>query len=416
MWQKAISIVLGLLLIYIIIIPLLFCTNIDFNFSQNPEYISCSQDSDCKITSCGCLNNKTVFKCGSFVAFSNLFSGCLSPSSCSCQDGQCVGSYDYDNDIQKEVSLTTDKTEYQTGEEVKLTVRNNLDEEIEFYNIMTEKFNSNEWEEIRFDIECLGLCEKFQTVINSKNNRSFYWDQKDSIGLQTETGKFRFRIKIYNDGILTVPPPSIYYSNKFTIKNDSADVDTFGYCENDDDCYDEAFLSGCDCKYYCLNKNDKIAGCAKKCDAEIEDSEVPECICWNNKCVDKKFLSTEELSTEDNIQSLINQMGDDNVSQKIKNAIPEKLYDYGKEAIPYLIEALDDERVFDACYELPSGYDGQDCVILLVKQRCNSIINQIITPNPSLNYKYSYYYKVGNWQQWWNENQDKSLNEIRKMV
>ncbi|MCK5320400.1 PD40 domain-containing protein [Candidatus Parcubacteria bacterium] len=319
---------------------------------------------------------------------------------------------------QEEVVLTTDKTEYQTGEEVKLTIENNLDEEITF-GIISLEMETDKWEEALseeneiiidnvFDefvkdiyCDCNAECKKLPLSIKLNSSEEYIWDQK--IGLCSElplNKKLRFKIKSWNSGYIN-------YSNEFIIKGDSAEIRGFDYCQEDSDC--EVRFSHCDCRYHCVNKNVLIEDCAKECPLGGE-LIIPECICENNKCIDKNSLS------EDAIQFLIQQMGDDNISQEIKNAIPEKLYDYGKEAIPYLIEALDDERVFDSCYEFPSGYLGQDCVILLVKHKCSSIINWIITPSPSLGYKYSYSYKVDDWQQWWNKNQDKSLNEIRKMV
>ena len=86
-----------------------------------------------------------------------------------------------------------------------------------------------------------------------------------------------------------------------------------------------------------------------------------------------------------------------------------------------LIEALDDGRVFDSCYVSPSSYAGQDCSEVLVNAKCVAIIKGIIIPSPYLKCAsddkgYCYHYVVNNWQEWWNENQNKSLNEIRKMV
>ena len=189
---------------------------------------------------------------------------------------------------QNGVTVTTDKTEYQKGEEVNLTVENNLDEEIEFYNVAVEKFNNNEWQQIRFDIECLGLCEKIQTVINSKNNKSFLWDQKDSIESQAEAGRFRFKIGVWGptinyDGL---PPMFYYYSNEFTIKSNSAEINGLEYCEEDNDC--KVDFSNCDCQYHCVNKNIEIEDCAVVCDET--GPIISECICENNKCADKKSL------------------------------------------------------------------------------------------------------------------------------
>ena len=303
--------------------------------------------------------------------------------------------------LSENISLVTDKTEYQTGEEVKLTIENNLDEEIEFYVVVAEKFNNNKWEEIRFDIECLGLCMKIQTVINPKNNKSFLWDQKDNIGSQIIGGKFRFKIGIWDNAWNSngLPPIFNYYSNEFTIKSDSAEVDDWNYCEENSDCVP--------CGDNCISiERSKYVSC--------EYFQDVKCVCVNNKCIEKS-LGSGELFIEDIIQSLIQQMGDDNVSQKIKNEIPEKLYNYGKEAIPYLIEALDDERVF-GCF-LFNQFVSDPCRKVLVKEECKSIIYKIIEPLPPLGEKhFTYEYYQIDLKQWWEENQDKSLNEIRKMV
>jgi len=97
MWQKAGIVLLIFLLTYIVIIPLLFCTNIDFDFSQNPEYISCSKNSDCVAKSCGCLNEKGSKKFSLWTAFCGVNLKCTIPSSCSCQNNKCVSNYDYGN-------------------------------------------------------------------------------------------------------------------------------------------------------------------------------------------------------------------------------------------------------------------------------------------------------------------------------
>lgn len=97
LWQKSGLVVLGLLLIYIIVIPLLFCTNIDFDFSQNQEYISCSKDSDCIAKTCGCLNEKGSKKFSLWTALCGVSLKCIIPSSCTCQNRQCIGSYAYDD-------------------------------------------------------------------------------------------------------------------------------------------------------------------------------------------------------------------------------------------------------------------------------------------------------------------------------
>ncbi|MCK5123273.1 MAG: hypothetical protein KAQ87_03965 [Candidatus Pacebacteria bacterium] len=332
--------------------------------------------------------------------------------------------------FEKQVFLTTDKTEYQTGEEVKLTVRNNLDKGIQIYNVAVERFNGVKWMDVRYDIECpcLTYCEKeLPLIIKVSDNKIYNWDQLDFNCQLSENGKYRFAVKSeLNTGMdnygaeIIIYEPSISYSNEFIIKSNLVEIGVVDYCSEDNDC--EARFSHCNCKYNCVNRNIEVDDCTVECN--VSGPILPMCVCENNKCVEKS-LGSGELSTEDIIIFLIQQMGDDNVSQEIKNAIPEKLYDYGKEAIPCLIEALDDERVFDSCYVGPSGmlrFSNDECnQQFLVNSKCMEIIKGIITPSPypkcaSHNKVYRFYYQVDNWQQWWNENQDKSLNEIRKMV
>ncbi|MCK5475169.1 MAG: hypothetical protein KAI71_01120 [Candidatus Pacebacteria bacterium] len=327
--------------------------------------------------------------------------------------------------FEKQVVLIIDKTEYQIGEKVKLTVKNNLDDEIEFYTVAVEKFNNKEWQQIRFDIECLGLCTKIQTVINSKNNKSFLWDQKDNIGLQIMGGKFRFIIGLWDNDWNGSGLPLMfnYYSNEFKIK-DSVIGPSPGnmVCGQDSDC-EINYANYCCGKWEgCFNKYDNPGTIGDLNDPNckcIKKEPIKECRCVNNICQPVYESSKETKNSDKIIKNLIQQMGDDNISQETKNAIPGKLYDYGKEAISYLIEALDDERVFDNCYMGLSGIKrspNDKCNQCLVKQKCKNILYTIVNPKPIL-YKHLQYmnYNV-DWQQWWDKNQDKSLNEIRKMV
>ncbi len=55
-------------------------------------------------------------------------------------------------------------------------------------------------------------------------------------------------------------------------------------CDEDNDC--EARFSHCDCQYHCVNKNIEADDCAVECDETR--SMISECICEDNKCVDKK--------------------------------------------------------------------------------------------------------------------------------
>ena len=55
-------------------------------------------------------------------------------------------------------------------------------------------------------------------------------------------------------------------------------------CDEDNDC--EVRFLHCDCRYHCVNKNAETDDCAVAC-GEM-GSIISECICENNKCVEKK--------------------------------------------------------------------------------------------------------------------------------
>ncbi|MCK5122594.1 MAG: hypothetical protein KAQ87_00355 [Candidatus Pacebacteria bacterium] len=55
-------------------------------------------------------------------------------------------------------------------------------------------------------------------------------------------------------------------------------------CDKDNDC--EVRFSHCDCRYHCVNKNIEADDCAVECDET--GPIISECICENNKCVEKK--------------------------------------------------------------------------------------------------------------------------------
>ena len=115
-WQKIGTIILVLLLIYIFISSL-FCLRSDPDFTKDLEYVACENNSDCVPEKCGCLNKEGAKNFSLWTTFCVRNLKCVIPSSCSCQNGKCVGSYDYGNDILEEVNLITNKTEHQTDEE-----------------------------------------------------------------------------------------------------------------------------------------------------------------------------------------------------------------------------------------------------------------------------------------------------------
>jgi len=86
-------IIIALLIIYFVAIPLLFCTRTE-NIINNPKYSSCSQDSDCTASECGCLNENWLIKFVTKLCGPSM--GCLSPTSCTCENNKCQSHYDYE--------------------------------------------------------------------------------------------------------------------------------------------------------------------------------------------------------------------------------------------------------------------------------------------------------------------------------
>ncbi len=94
LWQKIILSIFLFGILYIFVIPLVFCTNVDMDLSKKQEYISCLNDSDCISKSCGCLNSKGAKKFSTISMFCGIHMSCILPSECKCKEGKCSGSFD----------------------------------------------------------------------------------------------------------------------------------------------------------------------------------------------------------------------------------------------------------------------------------------------------------------------------------
>lgn len=260
-----------------------------FSFANNKNYTKCFEDVDCIAKSAGCLNINGA-KNFSFWAkhCANIIGAYAPPEGCICQDGQCAIDYhSYENIREiKELEIITDKEEYKQREEVKVTVRNNLDEEIYFPFISVEKFSGDKWEEVRFDIDCpcLSDCNKASVYLLPNQPQEFSWDQEiDEWNTDNDScfkaflGRYRFKLnwgKIGNK----VEEMAISYSDEFNIMEGNEDVG----CGEDVDC--EAKFSSCDCQYHCMNKDEELTQCLKPCPP---DELIPtECKCIYDTCVD----------------------------------------------------------------------------------------------------------------------------------
>lgn len=137
----------------------------------------------------------------------------------------------YTEPVAKQVTLTTDKTEYRKGEIVKISVINIDQEEISLCNYPTlespvfyvEKFENGTW----ITVCCVGACRchspcmvriKRCWEIQPNQTLEFKWYQKKETcknsqytSIQAEPGKYRIR---FNIGTSLNP----IYSNEFTIK------------------------------------------------------------------------------------------------------------------------------------------------------------------------------------------------------
>ena len=94
LWQKFTlsSFLFGLLCV--IVVPIIFCDNVDLDLSKQQRYTSCIKDSDCISKSCGCLNSSGARKFSFLTNFCRMQLDCLPPSECKCQEEKCIGSFD----------------------------------------------------------------------------------------------------------------------------------------------------------------------------------------------------------------------------------------------------------------------------------------------------------------------------------
>ena len=87
--------IIGLIIIalFLFVLPVLFCPNLNDYLDQGQEYTSCVEDSDCIPKTSGCLNEKGAEKFKLFNFLCKPWSNCLAPSACLCENKQCAESY-----------------------------------------------------------------------------------------------------------------------------------------------------------------------------------------------------------------------------------------------------------------------------------------------------------------------------------
>lgn len=185
--------------------------------------IYCGADLDCL-----CLSGSGL----PFVGCANFIHGPrLGYGSYECKDCRCVNNTCMAVEEKQQVSITTDKTEYEQGEIVRITIRNNLDNEKwlhrPFYTI--ERSDNGNWIEMRRVLcPCGALCKPIHHyILQPHGTIEFQWDQKETwcsdskrisktISKQVPFGKYRVKSEISDTN--KYKSKKTIYSNEFTIK------------------------------------------------------------------------------------------------------------------------------------------------------------------------------------------------------
>ena len=135
---------------------------------------------------------------------------------CKCANGECKK---VKEDLVEEVSITTDKMEYEQGEVVEIIIKNDLDGEL-FFRLSIESFDNSNWNKIVKDIRCdcnLQNCPIPQLPIKANSEGIKFWNQKKGLCDELPLGQ-KLRIEMMcGEGA-----NYIIYSNEFTIKEKSA--------------------------------------------------------------------------------------------------------------------------------------------------------------------------------------------------
>jgi hypothetical protein len=114
------------------------------------------------------------------------------------------------------------------------------------------------------------------------------------------------------------------------------------------------------------------------------------------------------------IETLIQLLGDPRLSSQKHIEAADALQKSGKAAIPALIHALQDQRVYFPHWEVPnSGAIHNQYMDLTVGEACDLILLAIITPPNCGGVGYP---KVTDWPSWWKKHKDMSLEAIQKEV
>ncbi len=228
---------------------------------------------------------------------------------CKCENGKCEK---VKKKLIEEVSITTDKMEYEQGEMVEITIENNSEKEqgMSYPPYIIERFKNNSWIPIKqIWLSCGMFYEEIEFItIKSKDKLKYEWDQQESwcgsidllwgeFSNQVQSGKYRIKsIKI------GFPDPENYetiYSNEFTIKEKSA---------LDARCSEKIVGIG-PCKRSAMGYefNPNLEKCVEKkvggCSFEIPFGSLGECqeVCEKNNCAGAGELINYPSGTNKNL-------------------------------------------------------------------------------------------------------------------
>ena len=236
-------------------------TNLSF---VNPVVeTQCEIDSDCKLAYTGsniclpCNTSIEEYKCFPLeeakkieeerfkrMVDDNIFcERCLEKSqhTCKCENGKCEK---VKEELVEEVSITTDKTEYEQGEEVELAIKNNFKKSVFCETdcntglqpfVILQRYEKNKWIKHRWEpypyppFDKCDIPGSFCVEIKNIEKINLFL-KSGSLELQLPTGNYRIGLTFgkscdskreysYNDLLID---KFVVYSNEFTIKEKSA--------------------------------------------------------------------------------------------------------------------------------------------------------------------------------------------------
>jgi hypothetical protein len=222
--SSKIKILIGILVIIVIgIISWLIWNKIRPGINE----LYCEQDSDC-IYRCGCKNKK-------FKDSRNILCKPIAGATCKCTNNRCETILPK----KQEVTLATDKTDYVEGETVKITVTNNLNQDIWYWDNLGETvplvgiqiLQNGEWKGLakKDACSCKENCTHFSNGLVDLKTKGIItdsWDTKtDCTGLIIEKGKYRALFTYYLDAVAM--NKTEVYSEEFTIKYETSNWKTY---------------------------------------------------------------------------------------------------------------------------------------------------------------------------------------------